>query len=119
MRYKYYYVYIITNRRNGTLYVGLTNDLLRRIFEHKHKLSKSFSSIYDLHKLVYFEQTDLVDAAIQREKQLKAWKRDWKLKLIEEMNPKWNDLYYEYGGKDYEESLDINELREKYGIIRK
>jgi putative endonuclease len=92
----------------------MTNDLLRRVFEHKHKLNEGFTSDFDLHKLVYFEQTDCVDAAIQREKNLKAWKRDWKLKLIEDMNPKWNDLYYEYGGKEYEENLDINELKEKY-----
>jgi putative endonuclease len=110
-----YYIYILTNKKNGTLYVGMTNDLLRRVYEHRCKLNKGFTSDYDLYKLVYFEQTDCVEAAIRREKNLKAWKRAWKLKLIEEMNPNWLDLYYEYGGKEYEENFDLNELKEKYG----
>ncbi|KXK56216.1 MAG: excinuclease ABC subunit C [Chlorobi bacterium OLB5] len=113
---KYFYIYIMTNKKNGTLYTGMTDDLLRRVFEHKNNLYKtSFTSIFNLHKLVYFEQTDDVSAAIYREKQIKKWNRDWKLKLIEDMNPNWNDLYYFYGGKEYEKNLDINELRKLYG----
>lgn len=95
-----YYVYILASKRNGTLYIGVTNDLLRRVFEHKKKFFKGFTSRYKVDKLVYFEETDDISAAIQREKQLKKWERKWKLELIEKINPDWNDLYYEYGGTD-------------------
>jgi putative endonuclease len=109
---KTYYVYILASKKNGTLYIGVTNDLLRRVYEHKHNLKKGFSSAYDVHKLVYFEQTDDINAAIDREKQLKKWNRDWKLKLIEDMNPKWKDLYYEYGGKDFEAGIGSSLLKD-------
>ena len=90
---KTYFVYILTNRRNGTLYIGVTNDLLRRIQEHKYGEVDGFTKKYHLNRLVYFEDTDDIYAAITREKQLKKWKRQWKLRLIEEVNPEWRDLY--------------------------
>jgi putative endonuclease len=99
-RMKFYYVYILASKRNGTLYVGVTNDLLRRVFEHKRKMVKGFTSKYSVDKLVYYEQSNDVRIAIQREKQIKWWKRNWKIKLIEDFNPDWNDLYYELGGTD-------------------
>ncbi len=95
-----YYVYILASRRNGTLYIGVTNNLLRRVYEHKKKIVKGFTSKYKVDKLVYFEQTDDIHSAIEREKQLKKYNRSWKLKMIEKFNPNWNDLYYEYGGTD-------------------
>ena len=89
---KQYFVYIITNKRNGILYTGVTNDLIRRIYEHKNKLIDGFTSKYDLNRLIYYEETVDIYSAIKREKQLKRWKRIWKLKLIEDFNPKWLDL---------------------------
>ncbi|MCL4363929.1 GIY-YIG nuclease family protein [Patescibacteria group bacterium] len=90
-----YFVYIMTNKRNGTLYIGVTNDLKRRVYEHKEKLAGGFTKNYNLKNLVYYELHNNPKAAIKREKQLKEWKRLWKLKLIEEKNPEWIDLYYE------------------------
>ncbi len=90
---KQYYVYILCNKKYGTLYVGVTNDLKRRVYEHKMKLVDGFTKKYDLDKLVYFETTNSIEAAIQKEKQIKAWKRDWKINKIESGNPDWNDLY--------------------------
>ncbi|NAS29643.1 GIY-YIG nuclease family protein [Flavobacteriaceae bacterium R38] len=87
-----YYVYIISNKMNGTLYIGMTNDLERRMFEHKNKLVSGFSKTYNLNKLIYFEIYNHVEDAILREKRLKKWKRQWKINLIIEKNPKWNDL---------------------------
>ena len=87
-----YYVYILTNQKNGTLYIGITNSLERRIFEHKHKLIEGFTLKYSLDKLVYFEQYQNVSDAILREKRMKKWKREWKINLIEEENPLWNNL---------------------------
>jgi putative endonuclease len=88
-----YYVYILASNRNGTLYVGVTNDLKRRIYEHKNNLIKGFTEKYNVHNLVYFEETSEINIAIQREKQLKKWNRKWKLELIEKENPTWKDLY--------------------------
>ena len=90
---KTYYVYILTNRKAGTLYVGVTNDLIRRGYEHKHDEISGFTKKYQLHKLVYYEATTDADAAIKREKQLKNWHRHWKINLIESVNPEWRDLY--------------------------
>jgi len=87
-----YYIYILSNKKNGTLYIGVTNDLERRVFEHKNKLIKGFTKKYGLNKLVYFESHQFIDDAIKREKQLKNWNRQWKIALIEENNPNWNDL---------------------------
>jgi putative endonuclease len=89
------YVYIIASKRGGTLYIGVTRDLKRRIYEHKNKLVEGFSKRYNVSLLVYFEIYDDIRLAILREKRLKAWKRDWKIRLIEERNPEWNDLYSE------------------------
>jgi len=89
-----YYVYIMTNSRRGTLYIGVTNDLRRRIFEHRQKvLPKSFTGKYGLRKLVYFEHYQDVLVALQREKNIKHWSRKWKIELIESMNARWEDLY--------------------------
>ncbi|MBI3140759.1 MAG: GIY-YIG nuclease family protein [Rhodocyclales bacterium] len=88
-----YYVYILASGRNGTLYIGVTNDLIRRVWEHKNGAVEGFTKKYDIHHLVYFEQTEDVSSAIQREKQLKKWERKWKLDLIEKTNPYWRDLY--------------------------
>ena len=88
-----YYVYILASKRNGTLYVGVTNDLVRRVYEHKSDFVEGFTKKYQVHDLVYFEQTDDVEAAIAREKQLKKWNRAWKLELIEKSNGDWRDLY--------------------------
>ena len=87
-----YYVYILTSGRNGTLYIGVTNDLKRRVYEHKHNLIEGFTKKYHTHKLVYYESTADVQSALAREKQLKNWHRKWKLGLIESNNPQWEDL---------------------------
>jgi putative endonuclease len=89
-----YYVYILASRKHGTLYIGITNDILRRVHEHKLKLVRGFSAKYGINKLVYFEIFDDPASAIAREKQLKKWGRDWKLELIESNNPGWVDLSY-------------------------
>jgi len=91
---KKYFVYIITNKRNGTLYIGVTNNLIRRIYEHKNKIIDGFSKKYGLDKLVYFEEFPSIEEAIKREKYLKGKKRQFKIDLIEKSNKKWEDLYY-------------------------
>ena len=88
-----YWVYILASKRNGTLYIGVTNDLSRRVFEHKSKRSVTFTSRYNVGMLVWYESYSDVNEAIGREKQLKKWERAWKLKLIEDFNPTWRDLY--------------------------
>ncbi len=92
---KIYFVYILASARNGTLYIGVTNDLIRRVWEHKEGLVEGFSKKYGTKLLVYFEQTNDVHEAILREKQMKKWNRKWKLELIEKSNPAWKDLYEE------------------------
>ena len=86
-------VYLLASRRNGTLYVGVTSDLVKRIWEHKNNVVPGFSRKYDVHTLVWFEHHETMESAIRREKAIKEWKRDWKPKLIEGDNPKWLDLY--------------------------
>jgi putative endonuclease len=93
-----YYVYILASKIGGTLYIGVTNDLIRRVAEHKLQLVESFTKEYGVVKLVYFEQFGDPENAIKREKRLKKWKRDWKIALIEKDNPDWNDLYPEIAG---------------------
>jgi len=93
MNSKSYYVYILASERNGTLYIGFTNDLKRRIFEHRNNLIDGFTKKYKVHSLVYYEETNDVNSAIEREKILKTWNRHWKTNLIEKENPDWNDLY--------------------------
>ncbi len=87
-----YYVYILANKRNGTLYIGVTNNLERRVYQHKQNLIQGFTKKYNVHHLVYYEATSDINAALQREKQLKKWDRKWKLELIEKNNPDWKDL---------------------------
>jgi putative endonuclease len=93
MRHHQYYVYILTNKSNKVLYTGVTRDLERRILEHRQKRIAGFTSRYNLTKLVYFEDTIDVNAAITREKQIKGWLRQKKIDLIEEHNPAWDDLF--------------------------
>jgi len=83
----------MASRRNGTLYIGITNDIVRRVYEHKNNFIDGFTSKYGIHNLVYYEQFDNIESAIQREKQLKKWNRKWKIELIERVNPNWKDLY--------------------------
>ena len=90
---KSYCVYILASKRNGTLYIGVTSDLKKRIYEHKNDLAEGFTKKYKVHSLVYYEQTNDVMTALEREKKLKKWRRKWKLWLIEENNPTWKDLY--------------------------
>ncbi len=90
---KQFYVYILASERNGTLYVGVTSNLPRRIQQHKNNQLDGFCEKYNVKQLVYFEQHDTAESAITREKQIKKWNRAWKLKLIEKNNPRWEDLY--------------------------
>lgn len=90
---KQYYLYILSSKRNGTLYIGTTNDIIRRVGEHKLKLIDGFTKKYSIKMLAYFEIHNNISEAILREKRLKKWNREWKISLIEKMNPEWNDLY--------------------------
>ena len=87
-------VYMLTSRRNGTLYIGVTSDLTKRVWEHKNDLAKGFTKRYSVHRLVWYELHESMDSAIKREKSMKEWKRAWKLRLIESVNPDWQDLYH-------------------------
>ena len=87
-----YHVYIITNRKNGTLYIGITGNLKQRLYQHRNRNLKSFSNRYRLNKLVYYEKIEYPSLAIKREKQLKKWNRLWKINLINDFNPDWEDL---------------------------
>lgn len=89
---KQYFVYILASERNGTLYIGVTNNLIRRIYEHKEGIIEGFTKKYSIKQLVYFEETNEIHSALEREKKLKTWKRKWKLELIEKHNPEWTDL---------------------------
>ena len=88
-----YYVYILASRKHGTLYIGVTNDLVRRVYQHKTHAARGFTSLYGIHLLVWFECYDDALNAIAREKDLKKWRREWKINLIESSNPEWVDLY--------------------------
>lgn len=90
---KNYYVYILASKRNGTLYIGMTSDLVKRIYQHKQGLFDGFTKKYDVKNLVWYEETSNIESAIQREKRIKKWNRSWKIRLIEENNPMWDDLY--------------------------
>ena len=90
---KSYCVYILSSKRNGTLYVGVTNNLVKRIWEHKNNVADGFTKKYAVRYLVYFEQHNNPESAITREKQIKKWNRLWKIRLIEEKNPEWSDLH--------------------------
>jgi putative endonuclease len=99
--------YVLASSRNGTLYIGTTSDLITRVWQHKQGLIAGFTQRYDVHRLVYFELHSEMLFAIAREKQLKRWKRQWKLKLIEAINPNWDDLYDELIGN----SADQRQIR--------
>ena len=86
-------VYILASKRNGTLYVGVTSDLIKRVWEHKNNVVKGFTERYSVHQLVWYELHETMEPAIRKEKMLKNWKRVWKLELIERSNPNWQDLY--------------------------
>jgi putative endonuclease len=90
-----YYVYILASRKNGTLYIGVTNNLLKRVHQHKTNVVEGFTKQYGVHRLVYFEQYRDIRDAINREKRMKRWKRQWKINLIEKENPEWKDLFDE------------------------
>jgi putative endonuclease len=87
-------VYILASKRNGTLYIGVTSDLVKRIWEHRENMVEGFTKRYNVHILVWYELHESMESAITREKRLKNWKRNWKLELIENNNPKWLDLYH-------------------------
>jgi len=93
MKFEQYYVYIMASKRNGTLYIGSSNNLIRRAYEHRNGLVEGFTKRYKVNRLVYYEIADSLEAALNRERQLKKWKRKWKLDLIEKDNPDWEDLY--------------------------
>lgn len=90
---KNFFVYMLASGKNGTLYIGVTSDLPKRIWEHKNNVVEGFTEKYDVNQLVWFEQHGNAESAITREKQMKEWKRDWKIKRIVEFNPEWIDLY--------------------------
>ena len=89
---KTYYIYILASRKNGTLYIGVTNNIAKRIHQHKSKASEGFTKRYNVHQLVWYDQSNDIHEVLQREKQMKKWKRQWKINLIEEQNPNWRDL---------------------------
>jgi putative endonuclease len=88
-----YFVYLLASQRNGTLYCGVTGDLPGRVYVHRENLIDGFTRRHGVHRLVWYQWTDQIEAAITREKQIKKWNRAWKIRLIEEMNPRWEDLY--------------------------
>jgi putative endonuclease len=90
---KNFYVYILSSKRNGTLYTGITSDRIKRVYKHKNNLIDGFTKKYSVHHLVWYEIHESAESVITREKQIKKWKRAWKLKLIEQNNPEWIDLY--------------------------
>lgn len=90
---KSYYVYILAKERNGVLYIGVTSDLVKRVWQHRNNVVEGFTKKYQVHDLVYYEQYGSVETALNREKRLKEWKRQWKINLIETINPYWNDLF--------------------------
>ena len=102
-----YFVYILTNKSDKVLYIGVTNNLERRMYEHRNKMIDGFTKRYNLTKLVYFEETSDVRSAIERGKQLKNWHRDWKIKLINEFNPEWRDLSEEDKNRDAEMETEM------------
>ena len=86
-------VYLLASRRNGTLYIGVTSSLAKRVWEHKNNVVEGFTKRYGVHQLVWYELHETMESAIRREKAIKEWKREWKLDLIEKINPEWEDLY--------------------------
>ena len=101
-------VYFLASRRNGTLYVGVTSDLARRVALHKQDLIAGFTKKYAVHRLVYYEIHETMEAAIRREKQIKDWRRLWKIRLIESMNPEWVELFDEHSGEIFDGPADLS-----------
>ncbi len=97
---KTYFVYILASEKDGKIYIGVTNDLLRRVVEHKTKQVKGYTEKHGIDTLVWYEQSESINGAIIREKQMKKWNRKWKIRIIEKTNPEWNDLFYEVGGSE-------------------
>ena len=95
---KQFYVYIMASRRNGTLYIGISSNLVQRVWQHKNNMVEGFTEKYNVKHLVYYEVHESAESAITREKQIKKWRRKWKLRLIEEQNPQWEDLYSRISG---------------------
>jgi len=95
---KKYFVYIMASKKNGTIYIGITSNLTKRVWQHKEKLVEGFTDKYNVDRLVYYEMFDDPENAIKREKRLKRYKRDWKIQLVEKGNPEWDDLYEEITG---------------------
>ena len=93
MNNKHYYIYILASKQYGSLYIGVTSNLIKRVHEHKNDLVEGFTKRLNVHNLVYYETSEDVNSAIAREKQLKRWRRKWKIELIERQNPEWEDLY--------------------------
>jgi putative endonuclease len=104
-------VYILASDRNGTLYIGVTSELVDRVAVHKQDLISGFTKRYGVHRLVYYEMHPSMDEAIKREKQLKKWNRAWKVRLIEEMNPEWEDLFDEFWGAISDGPADVARVR--------
>jgi putative endonuclease len=104
-------IYILASRRNGTLYIGVTSDLAQRVSLHRQDLIEGFTKKYRVHRLVYYEMHPTMDAAILREKQLKEWRRLWKIRLIESMNPEWVDLFDERTGEIFDGPADLSRHR--------
>jgi putative endonuclease len=104
-------IYILASRRNGTLYIGVTSDLAQRVSLHRQDLIEGFTKKYRVHRLVYYEMHTTMDAAILREKQLKEWRRLWKIRLIESMNPEWVDLFDERTGEIFDGPADLSRHR--------
>lgn len=102
-----YYVYILTNKIKTVLYIGVTNNLKRRIYEHKNKLISGFTEKYNVDRLIYYEHFDNINDAIKREKQLKKWNRKWKEELITKENPDWNDLYNEISDQVGNDNMEV------------
>lgn len=90
---KEFYIYILASKRHGNLYIGVTSNLVQRVYQHRNKILEGFTKKYSVHRLVYFERYDCAESAIKREKRLKSWHRRWKIELIESLNPEWRDLY--------------------------
>ncbi len=90
---KTYYVYIMASKKNGTLYLGVTNNLVKRVWQHKNNVQEGFTKKYEVHRLVWYQASTDIKVIIQREKQMKKWRRKWKINLIEKENPNWDDLY--------------------------
>jgi putative endonuclease len=108
------YIYILASRRNGTLYTGITNDLIRRVWQHQNDVIEGFTKKYQVHRLVWFERFERADEAIAREKRIKKWNRAWKIALIEKDNPDWSDLYWKITHAVAKQNA---ETMEKLGVV--